>query len=1442
MHDKLQILLEKIGLPNEYYSYFKSGNLDKISGNKNKDSYTFFITIEKSLPLDIYHIFVDLLTKSFNEYKVSVVFNAPFIEINILKEYYQYFIGNYAKENPLLGMFKDNDLLLDDSKVIVEVANKAESMKLNSIKDKLISDLKEVGLDITFQINVNKEKSIEIKEKIDAEMNVEVNKKELKKKGNTIIMGEEIKGKAKPINELVIEDNNVIVEAYPFAIDYFDNPRSAIRIITLKLHDNTNSILCKIFYRDKNDYEANKNKFKVGKWYKIRGYTKNDSFSKELVLNVRDINEINKEIVVIKDEAKEKRVELHAHTFMSQMDGLIEPSKLVKKAYEWGHKSIAITDHNSVQAFPDVYHTVTDINKKLPEGSPRFKALYGAEFTMVDDNVGITFRPTDDSLLDSTYVVFDFETTGFNAAGGDQIIEVGAVMLKNGEIIDRFEELIDPMRKLPEKITEITGITDEMLKGKDSEEMVIKRFKEWFKDYPLVAHNAKFDMSFLDMAYKKYNLGEVKNTVIDTLELSRALDNSYNRHSLSAIVKRYDVAFDEESHHRGVYDAEATALVLNKMIKKLVERNIETIKDLSKLVSQEDTYKFGRTYHVNVIARNKKGLKNLFKLISYASTKYLYKTPRILRSEILAHKEGLLIGSGCYESEVFTQAKSKSEEELTNIINFYDYVEVQPLDCYSHLLETDDFSSKVELMEHVKKIIRVTEASGKLMVATGDVHHLSKDDKIYRKIIVNQKVPGGGRHPLSRSNITDIPSNHFRTTEEMINDFSFIDESIAKKIVIENPNKISDMVEEIEVIIETGGVPFSPKIENSPEIVKDLVYTKAREIYGDNLPQIIEERLEKELSGIINGGFDVIYLIAQKLVKKSNDDGYLVGSRGSVGSSLVATFLGISEVNPLPPHYACSSCKESLFELDGKSLGASYSSGFDLPDYNCPKCNTKMEKDGQDIPFATFLGFDANKVPDIDLNFSGDYQAIAHEYTKEIFGEDNVYRAGTIGTVADKTAYGFVKGYCEDNGITDMRGAEVERLALGCTGVKRTTGQHPGGIVVIPNYMDVFDFTPYQYPADDEKSAWRTTHFDYHAIDQDVLKLDILGHDDPTVLRMLQDLTGVNVLKIPLDDKKVLSLFNSPKELGVTEEQINCTTGTLGIPEFGTNLVISMLDEIKPQTFADLVKISGLSHGTGVYSGNAQDLIVNKTCEFKEVIGCRDDIMVYLIYNGLKPKDAFKIMEFVRKGKPSVDKEEWEKHATTMREAGIVDWYIDSCKKIQYMFPKSHAAAYVMSGFRIAYFKLYHPLEYYASYFSIRSNGFDFPSMIKGYNGIKAKINELTLKARDITNKEKDILDSLNIALEASARGIKIGNIDLYKSHSRNFIVSDDNTLIPPFRVLEGLGDTIADKIVEERDKAPFLSIEDFKKRGKVSATVIDTMRLMGILDDLDESSQLALF
>ena len=1207
---------------------------------------------------------------------------------------------------------------------------------------------------------------------------------------------------------------------------------------------------------------------------------------------------------------------------MSQMDGVVDDEALLKQAISWGHKAIAITDHNGVQAFPHVFNFVTGYNKKLKEGEEPFKAIYGAELTLIDDTVNIVVRPNKEVMLDQTYVVFDFETTGFNAGGADSIIEIGAVKIKNGEILEKYDELINPGRPLPQKIIDVTNITDDMLEGKDNEENAVKRFIAWFGDCPMVAHNAKFDVSFLEMAYKKYNLGTFTNPVIDTLELSRTLDNTYARHSLSALVKRYEVPWDESAHHRGDYDAEGTALVFHKMLKKLSNRNIETMDQLDTLVSKDEIHKYGRAYHVNLLVKNKTGLKNLFKLISLANTTYLYKTPRILRSEIEHHREGLLVGSGCYESEVFTLAKSKSDDELSNIIRFYDYVEVQPMECYNHLIQTGDFGTEVELAAQIEKIVRVTEEAGKIIVATGDVHHLTRDDKIYREIIVNQKVPGGGRHPLAKSNIKEIPSNHFRTTEEMLEDFKFLGEDLAYKIVVENTNKIADMVEIVEVIIDTGGIPFSPRVKSDdgksyldcPRVVTDLVYDKAKEWYGDPLPYSIEERistelygdivfktikeqlekenlsedeftvkvhktlhdeilkgvdnvkslvrnhiketseeelseeelekkLDKSLGGVIGGGFDPIYLIAQRLVKHSNDEGYLVGSRGSVGSSFVATLMGITEVNPLAAHYRCSKCKMSIFEdEEGNPLGATYSSGFDLPDKECPHCHIPMIKDGQDMPFATFLGFNADKVPDIDLNFSDLNQASAHAYTKVLFGENNVFRAGTIGTVAEKTAFGFVKGYCEEKELGDMRTAEVERLAQGCTGVKRTTGQHPGGIVVIPDYMDVYDFTPYQYPAEDATAEWRTTHFDYHAIDQDVLKLDILGHSDPTQLRLIQLQSGTDIMKVPLDDKETMSIFTSTEALGVTTEQIMCNTGTLGIPEFGTPFTIKLVEDTKPKSFAELIKISGLSHGTDVWLGNAQELIANNVVPFKDVIGCRDDIMVNLMYYGLEPIKAFKIMEFVRKGKASKDPETWQQHKKTMEDANIPKWFIDSCQKIKYMFPKAHAAAYVISAFRIAWYKVHMPVYFYSSWYSSKATDVDLDAMIKGYNAIKARIEDIQVKGYEATNKENGQAESLKVALEATARGIKFLNVDLYKSDATVWVAKNDTEIYPPFNAIEGLGDTVAKAIVAEREKQPFISIEDVQKRGKVSKTLIDKMTEMGILKDLPDSNQLSLF
>lgn len=1261
--------------------------------------------------------------------------------------------------------------------------------------------------------------------------------------GNKILVGDAVHTAIKEMHNCTAPETSCAFEGKIFDLDFFESSKSPFKIITVKLTDKTDSFLAKVFTRDVEEFKRMSSLIKKGSWVRLDGPIKYDDYAKDLVLNIQNMVEIPSKDVVLKDDAPKKRIELHTHTMMSQMDGLIDTKSYIKTLAKMGYKAVAITDHNGVQSFPDAFHVVNDINKGIEDPNDRFKVLYGVELNMIEDSVDIVKRPIDLPSLDATYCVFDFETTGFNAGGGDTVIEIGAVLIKNGEIIDRFDELINPGRPLPKKITDITNITDEMLKGKDDEEAAMRRFIEFFKDFPMVAHNAKFDVSFLEMAYQKYELGEFTNCVIDTLELSRALDNGFARHSLSALVKRYNVEWDEEAHHRADYDAEGTAFVLDKMVKKMYNQNIENIKDFNNLIEKDEIYKYGKNYHINILVKNKVGLKNLFKLISLANTKYLHNTPKILRSEVSTHREGLLIGSGCYQSEVFTQARRLSEEELSNLIRFYDYVEVQPPEVYSHLIDTTEFYNVVELENHIKKIIDTTVSAGKLIVASGDVHHFLKEDKISREIIVNQKVPGGGRHPLAKSEIRNIPSQHFRTTSEMLANFSFLDEKLREKIVIDNPIKIADLCEEVEIIIDTNGVPFSPKIDNSEAIVKEMVYNRAHELYGTPLPNIIETRIEDELRGIIKGGYDVIYLIAHKLVKHSNDEGYLVGSRGSVGSSFVATLMNITEVNPLPAHYVCPKCKKSIFEENGKKLSENYSCGYDLPDLQCETCHIPMEKQGHDMPFATFLGFDADKVPDIDLNFSGDNQASAHEYTKVLFGEDNVYRAGTIGTVADKTAYGFVKGYCEAKNIIDMKSVEIERLAQGCVGVKRTTGQHPGGIVVIPDYMDVYDFTPFQYPADDINSPWKTTHFDYHAIDQDVLKLDILGHDDPTVLRMLQDLSGIDVTTVPLGEKDTMTIFNGPEILGVTKEDIECETGTLGVPEFGTKFVVKMLTETMPKTFAELVKISGLSHGTDVWAGNARDIILKKDAEFKDVVGCRDDIMINLIAYGMEAKKAFKIMEFVRKGKASKDPNTWSGFAEDMRACNVPEWYIETCRRIKYMFPKAHAVAYVMSAFRIAWFKVHKPIYYYASYYSIRCNDFDIVTMCQGYDAIKAKFDEISDKGFDAAQKESDLATELQLAMEMTKRGFNFKMIDLDKSDAKNFIIDEDEkSIIFPFRGLDGLGENVAQAIVEERAKAPFISIEDLSMRAKINSTTIEKMRALHILDGLPESNQLSLF
>jgi len=1501
-----ELFFKSIGIANA--DIYKDYKITNVVLNEKKKCFNVVI----SIPEDFNYIDVDTLylyAKNGINDKVKVNLEITLDKIskdNTLKVFKNIF-KDFINTKPSLSGIVDNNITLDEDIFIVEVNTKVEErIVLDNVK-LLLKRLEKYGIkdvNITTEINEENQKEI-IKEMTSSHEEV------LVKEISPVFIGKHIDMEPITVNDITNEIRNILIEGFIFG-EVETRETEKINIITLKISDKTNSILAKIFKKDHDEYNECLSNLKSGSWYRIHGNVEFDTYSKELVLAIRNMEHIPSKEISVKDDAEVKRVELHSHTFMSAMDGVIDAEKLVKYVASLGQRAIGVTDHNGCQAFPDLYHTVCALNKDKPQ-EEHFKVLYGTEINVVNDDVNIVFNNKKYDLLKQTYVVFDTETTGFYA-GTDQMIEIGAVKICEGKILDRFDALIDPHRSIPTKITELTYITDDMVSGMEDEDVVTKKFLEWCGDLPLVAHNAKFDISFMKAACNKYNLKEFNPTVLDTMSIARMLHADWPNHKLQTLTKKLDIPWDEDKHHRADYDAEGTALAFYKLCKELDNQNISDTIKLEKSIDKDSLIKFAYPFHVTILVKDRTGLKNLFKIISLANTKYLYKNeqPKIPRAEINKLREGLLIGSSCINNEIFDKAGSLEDEDLVNMMSFYDYIEIQPPEVFSHLIgEERKFSTINIAQEYLKRIIRVAKSAGKIVVATGDVHNLTKEDKIYREIIVNTKF-NGKLHPLNRKGV-EIPNMYLRNTNEMLECFSFLDKDLAYEIVVTNTNKIADMISEVEVIIATPK-PFAPKIENSIETMTDLVYTKAASWYGDTLPYHIEERLAKELygdgikeaisyyatkdenikdkdayiykvlhevivggydsvknyiknylkdtaeaeiteeelennakkklGGIIGAGYDVIYLIAQKLVKHSNDEGFLVGSRGSVGSSFVACMMGITEVNSLAAHYRCPNCKLSVFnDDDGNPLGSTYSSGFDLPDKECPNCHTKMIKDGQDIPFATFLGFNADKVPDIDLNFSELNQASAHEYTKVLFGVDNVYRAGTIGTVADKTAYGYVKGYCEDKGII-LRNLEIERLALGCTGVKRTTGQHPGGIVVIPDYMDVYDFTPFQYPADDPDSAWRTTHFDYHAIDADVLKLDILGHTDPTQLRMIQDITGDDVTKVPLDDKETMSIFTSTKALGVTPEQIMCDTGTLGIPEFGTPFTISLVKDTKPTTFAELIKISGLSHGTDVWLGNAQELILNNVVPFSKVIGCRDDIMVDLMYRGLPPFKAFKIMEFVRKGRASKpkDKEEWEGYVKLMHEYNVEDWFIDSCAKIKYMFPKAHAAAYVTSAFRIAWYKVHKPIVYYASQFSIKLTDFDLDVMTKGYNTIKQKMVEIIAKGYDATNKEESLLETLKIALEATARGITFANIDIEASDGVNFVIKDEHTLICPFKVLDGLGDAVANKIIEERNKAPFISIEDLQTRGKVSSTTIDKLRSLGVLDNLPETSQLSLF
>ena len=1264
---------------------------------------------------------------------------------------------------------------------------------------------------LAIEIASQESQVVEEKEEKNIEENANLNQVEEKKEDTFLILGRsaKIRENTVKVEDITIDSGKISLEGEIVHTD-FRELKSGKYLIMYDLYDGTSTITCKSFV------EADKAKsvldrLQNAKGIKISGNAQYDPFAKEIGIIANIIVETpGRKKKIRMDTADVKRVELHMHTQMSQMDGMTSVKDLIKRAMSWGMKSIAITDHGVVQAFPDAH-------KLLGRDNPDMKVIYGVEAYLVPDKVPIVSFPKGQEI-DTTYCVLDLETTGFSFRT-EKITEIGIMKIKDGKVIDKFSCFVNPEKPIPPDVVKVTNITDEMVKNAETIDKVFPKILEFIGDCVIVAHNADFDMGFL-----KYNakvLGyELNNTYIDTLRLAKELFPEYKKYKLGIIAENLGIKV--EVAHRALDDVDTTVKVLWIMLDMLKEKGVKTVNEIDTLsVSSEtkqEAYKKMPSYHAIILAKDYIGLKNLYKLVSFSHLDYFYKKPRILKSLYKQYSEGLIMGSACESGELYQAiVKGKTDEEIEEIAKDYDYLEIQPIGNNEFLIRDGTLPDEEALKDINKKIVKLGEKLNKLVVATCDVHFMDPEDEIYRRILM------AGQGYEDADNQAPV---YLRTTNEMLEEFSYLGMEKAYEVVVANTNKIADMCEQISPISPEKCPPY---IDGCEQTIKDIAYGKAKELYGDPLPEIVQARLDKELDSIIKNGFSVMYIIAQKLVWKSNEDGYLVGSRGSVGSSFVANMTGITEVNSLPPHYRCPNCKYSDFTDYG------YKNGFDLPDKECPKCGTKLTKDGMDIPFETFLGFDGDKEPDIDLNFSGEYQAKAHRYTEVIFGKGTTFKAGTIGTIADKTAFGYVKKYYEDRNIP-INNAEVARLAKGCTGIKRTTGQHPGGIIVVPKGREIYEFCPVQHPADDPKSDIITTHFDYHSIDQNLLKLDILGHDDPTVIRMLQDITGQDPTKIPLDDKETMSIFSSTKALGVTPEQIHSEVGTFGVPEFGTKFVRGMLLDTRPTTFEELLRISGLSHGTDVWLNNAQTLINEGTIKLDEAICTRDDIMIYLIKKGLPSKPAFKIMESVRKGKGLSEEQE-----NLMKENGVPEWYINSCKKIKYMFPKAHAAAYVTMAFRIAWFKVHIPKAYYTAYFSIRADEFDSECMIYGKEKVKNKMKELEMQGNAISAKDKNVYAILESVLEMYERGIKFLPIDLYKSHATKFIMEEDG-IRPPLNSIPGLGTVAAESINKAKDDGKFMCIDDLKIRAKIGNSVIELLTKFECLKGMTQSNQMSLF
>ena len=1432
-----QTLLKQIGFSpsQEEAEWFKDGEVASVTVYKSEKKWHITLNLANILPFSLFLSLKNALKSSFDvlsEIELSIQAKDPVVTEEKVKEYWKYACHLSGVDSPICNKtFAESYPTKEGNHWVFLIDQELAMEKYETdFLPKISQSYHKLGFPKQFKLvprvdthaHEKRVEEFKLQKEADDEILAQeytriAEKAEKKKEENkeTKADGPIKLGRPIPANEEVKqmiaieeEERRVTLEGFVFDAEVREL-RSGRKLLVFKITDYSSSFSCKRFSNNEQD-EAIFDRIKPGTWLKVRGSIQEDTFMRDLVMNVQDITQTFHP--KRKDTYPEgnRRVELHAHTNMSQMDATSTATDLVEQAARWGHKAIAITDHGVAQSYPEAHSAGVKNNVKV---------IYGVEANLVDDGVPIAYNESDDLLDEATYVVFDVETTGLSAIY-DNIIELAGVKMHKGNVIEEFQEFIDPGHRLSDTTVNLTGITDEMVRGSKAEKEVLEQFRAFTENSILVAHNATFDMGFLNTAYKKHDIPLSDKPVIDTLEFSRFINPTFKSHRLNTLAKRFKVGL--EQHHRAIYDSQTTGHLLWIFVKKAKEEyNIERHNELNQYMGGGDAYKKARPNHVTIWAKDQTGLKNLFKLISGSLIDYFYRVPRVPRSFLDKYREGLIVASGCAQGEVFEAMMQRGYEEAKKKASYYDYLEIMPKEAYQDLINRELVRNKDDLEDIIENIVKLGKELDKKVIATGNVHFINPEDGVYRDILLETQNKS---HVSQQKN----PSVYFRTTDEMLESLSFLGSDTAEEVVIKNPNELADGI--ADDITPVKKELYTPKMEGAEEEIRKMSYDKAHELYGDPLPEIIEARIEKELDSIIGNGFAVIYLISQKLVHKSVEDGYLVGSRGSVGSSFVATMTGITEVNPMPPHYRCIKCQHSEFFTNGE-----FGSGFDLPEKNCPKCNEPLYRDGQDIPFETFLGFNGDKVPDIDLNFSGEYQARAHAYTKELFGEDYVFRAGTIGTIADRTAFGYVKGYERDHQL-NYRSAEVDRLSKGLTGVKRSTGQHPGGIIVIPDYMDVYDFSPIQYPANDKESEWKTTHFDFHSIHDNVLKLDILGHDDPSMIRMLQDLSGIDPLDIPANDPDVMKLFSGTEVLGVTEEQIFSKTGTLGVPEFGTRFVRQMLEQTKPTTFSELLQISGLSHGTDVWLGNAEELIRQHNIPLSEVIGCRDDIMIYLQHQGLDDGLAFNIMEFVRKGRGIPD--DWQKE---MRNNDVPEWYIASCLKIKYMFPKAHAAAYILMALRVAYFKVHHPLYYYAAYFSIRATDFDLEAMCKGKEGIKSRMKEITDKGMDASTKEKNLLTVLEIANEMVERGYSFKMVDIDESDAKDFLIQDD-ALLAPFRAVPSLGGSVANAIVDARKEGPFLSKEDLSRRGKVSKTVLEYLDTNQALKGLPDENQLSLF